>query len=390
MKWNNRNLRAPGNYNINPSKKTIDYAQALKPYGEGNRGKVWIPVKQIIMDVEQDEAVPVSPTPTPSITPTSTLTPTPSITPTLTNTPTNTITPSITPTLTTSPTPTQTGTPTPTLTNTPTNTGTPTPTPSSTLPASGTSQANAYLSAVITNGGTGLTPTISAATRTLFTSLVSNGLYSKMLAMYPLIGGVANSAKLNAVNLGTYDITWNGGMSFNFTGATSNGTNGFGDTGIIFSALTSYFTNGSFGVYCNTAFPGTTTCPMGAGPSAVSRAMLFGAGGGFLLDWGSDPNPGGYGRTAISSTPTGLYICSSSGTSINRVLVNGSTSYSNSVGIVKSTPPNNMYLFKREDGYVYPGTETFAFVASALTLAEMTTLSTIINTYQTSLGRNRY
>ena len=41
-----------------------------------------------------DEPIPLTPTPTPSITPTSTLTPTPTITPTATLTPTPTITPS--------------------------------------------------------------------------------------------------------------------------------------------------------------------------------------------------------------------------------------------------------------------------------------------------------
>ena len=94
MKWNNRNLVPPGNYKSNPKKPEFDYANALKPYGEGNRGKVWIPVQQIIMNVpETSSSIPVSPTPTPtpSITPTSTLTPTP------TTTPTNTPTPSATP-----------------------------------------------------------------------------------------------------------------------------------------------------------------------------------------------------------------------------------------------------------------------------------------------------
>jgi hypothetical protein len=134
MKWNNRNLVPPGNYKSNPKKPEFDYNKALKPYGEGNRGKVWMPVQQIIMNVpETTSSIPVSPTPTPSITPTSTLTPTPSITPTLTNTPTNTQTPTTTSTNTPTPSITPTLTPTSSLTPTPTNTLT--PTPSTTPPA---------------------------------------------------------------------------------------------------------------------------------------------------------------------------------------------------------------------------------------------------------------
>jgi hypothetical protein len=74
----------------------------------------------------------VTPTPTPSITPTSiTPTPTPSITPTPSTTPSSiTPTPTVTPTTTPTPTPTVTPTTTPTPTPTVTPTTTPTPTPS--------------------------------------------------------------------------------------------------------------------------------------------------------------------------------------------------------------------------------------------------------------------
>jgi hypothetical protein len=100
--------------------------------------------------LERGDLIYITPTPTPSITPSATLTPTPTntigltptatVTPTLTQTltPSNTRTqtPTQTPTLTTTPTnsPTVTITPsnTPTLTNTPTNTTTPTNTPTNT------------------------------------------------------------------------------------------------------------------------------------------------------------------------------------------------------------------------------------------------------------------
>lgn len=355
----------------------------MYPKGSKQPRQVWGAVMNVYKAPETTPQVTPSPTPSittsPTVTPTQTQTGTPNITPTPSVSPTNTLTPTNTPSG------------TPQVTRTPTLTPTQTVTPS--RPASGTTEANTYLAAVTSNGGTGLTSTISAATVTLFTSLVSNGLYSKMVAMYPLLGGVANSSKLNAVNIGTYDITWNGGMSFTVTGATSNGTNGYGDTGFIYSGSNlSYFTNGSFGVYCNTAFDGSTRCPMGSGPygffGGTGRVMIYGANNGFNMDYGVSND---YGRVSISSTPRGLYICSSTGTSLNRVLVNGSTAYSTT----PVTKPVNgvsgsMLLFKRDDGFYYNGTESFAFISSVLTPSEQTTLSTIINTYQTSLGRNTY
>jgi hypothetical protein len=365
----------------NPYRRQPNINDMMYPKGSKQPRQVWAAVLNVYK--APPSTTPTTPTPTPSITASPTVTPTQtqSGTPQVTSTPTT--TPSGTPQVTTTPTitPTNTNTGTPVPTTTPTQTVTPS------RPASGTTEANTYLAAVISNGGTGLTSTISAATVTLFTSLVSNGLYSKMLAMYPLIGGVANSAKLNAVNIGTYDITWNGGMSFNVTGATG-GLNAYGSTGIDYATLTSYFTNGAFGVYFNTALTGANQFPMGA-LGAAARTSIGGIINGVLMDWGCLPNPGGFGRVSVTTTPTGLYICSSTGTTLNRVLVNGSTVYTGT-GPTKDTPGGVMELFRRSDPIYYNGTETFAFVSSALTPAEQTTLSTIINTYQTSLGRNTY
>lgn len=377
-----------------PSKPTIvkpSQKQLQEMFGSNARGPVW--VAGMIGNVQDPSSQPaVTPSPTPTISVTPTITPTSSVTPT----PTISVTPSLTPT--TSVTPTSTPV-TPTPTNTPTISVTPTntPTPSSSPVPSGTTQANTYLAAVTTNGGTGITDTISAATRTLFTSLVSNGLYDNMIAMYPLIGGVSNSSKLNAVNVGTYDITWAGGMVFTTTGATGNGTNAYGDTGFIFSANTAVFDNGTMGVYTNST-PSSSRCAMGAGALSTSdaRAMIFD----FALDWGCAPNPNGFGRVApagYSPLRAGQYIGVSSGTSINKMLIgrsSGTTIFNSSTSPTKVDYPGNLFLFRRGDPAspnYFNGTITFSFVYNgALTNTQMTTLATIINTYQTSLGRNVY
>jgi len=83
------------------------------------------------LNLIDDGVYPLTPTPTPSITPTATPTPTASVTPTLT--PTASVTPTITTTSTITPTPTTSVTPTVTATSTATPTLTPTPTITSTL-----------------------------------------------------------------------------------------------------------------------------------------------------------------------------------------------------------------------------------------------------------------
>jgi hypothetical protein len=299
------------------------------------------------------------------------------------------------PTPTPSITPTQTITPTPTIT--PTSTLTPTPTPSA-LP-SGTTEANTYLTAVVDAGGTGITETISAATRTLFTSLVSNGLWDKLVAIYPYIGGVANSSAINGINPGTYNILWFGGMSFSNSGATGNGTNGYGETGIDFQTGigTSLFVSGTIGAYVND-IPSVSRAMIGSGPRSFSgtdaRALIGNNGGDYGTSTSGPGGPGGYGRIDIPSPfEKGQYMFSSSGTSKNEILKvssTGQTFFSNSVGISKGGEPGKLYVFRREDGFYFNGRQSFNFVAGALTQSEMTTLGNIINTYQTSLNRNEY
>ena len=191
------------------------------------------------MNVPQSTtAITPTPTPTntqtPTPTPTSTQTPTPTSSETPTPTPTQTPTQSATNTPTPSPTNTQTPSATSTQTPTPTSTQTPTPTPTSSPVASGTTEANTYLSAVVNAGGTGINSTVSAATRTLFTSLVSNGLWDKITAFYPLLGSNAAGEKFNGKNpLDTNAanrLTFNGGWTFTASGATGNASNSYANT----------------------------------------------------------------------------------------------------------------------------------------------------------------
>ena len=319
--------------------------------------------------------VTASPSQTPTLTPTNTETPTQ--TPTNTPTPTNTITPSLTPTNTQTP------------TNTPTKTPTPTVTPSST-PLVFDSDAAAYLNAVVASGGT-LSYSISAATNTLFTELKSNGLFSGMTLMYPLLGGTSGSTSINAATPGTYNITWFGGMSFDSSGATGNGSTGYGNTN--WTPTNTLYSSGTFSVYTQTNAAGFT-CPIGAGPSNNARWMLFGDNGSYYhMDWGGDAS--NTGRINNVGQPAGikrgLYVVSSTGNTQNRSIVNGGNAQTNAGSITKANTPNtNMYLFRRQDGLYFSGGIGFASVGELLTSTQMTTLSTIINTWATSIGRNTY
>ena len=363
----------------------------------------------------------VTPTPTPSGTasvtpsPTQTQSGTPNPTTTPTNTPTGTPaeTPTNTPTETETPTPTPTGTPAETPTNTPTGTAavtptptpsgtasvTPTPTPSATPPASGTTQAQAYLSAVVSAGGTGITSTVSAATITMFTSLVSNGLYDGMIYMYPFLGGNAAGHKFNALNPvdtnGAYRLTFNGGWTQSSSGATPNGTNAWADTYFGPSTLASLtISAGTMGFYCGNNTSGL--CAIGGGGDGASNNYWAfyprnGSGNMGALAWESAV--GATTTATIANSLGGLHFTRSGTTTTCQYYRRGVFVESVSVN-ANAKAGNSLYLGALNQAgtanQFSPFSHQFTYAHTGLTASQITTLDGIIQTYQTSLGRNVY
>jgi len=341
----------------------------IYPPGSRQGGNVWI--GGILMNVQKD-ATPVTPTPTPSVTPTMTVTPTSSLTPTPSITPTNTVTPSITPT----------------QTITPTNTTTPTPTPSSSPIPSGTTEANAYLTRVVSAGGT-IDSTISAATRTLFTSLVSNNLYDKLYAFYPHLGGVSASHALNAKSTGN-TITFNGGWTFSLlSGSKPNGTNAYGS--ILNGAPNQFGSQNSsaVGALLTTVATGVNSTDIGAmGGSSVRyyfsphfstaerpRMALNNTGADSFTSVGDQVSTfvqSRTGSTTIELYAEGILVQTATRTSAapdGAVLVIGAE---NENSIIKNYSPRG---------------QGFTFLSSGLSGAEASTLTTIIKTWANAISR---
>jgi len=393
MEWNGRKIRPAGNV---IKAKEFDFQDALKPLGEKrNNGFVWVPGGQF-GSVQSPET---SPQPTPSITPTISLTPTNTPTPTIS------LTPSITPTISLTPTNTQTPTISLTPSITPTRTpSTPTPTPSitpsSTPSASGTTEANTYLSAVVAAGGTGITSTVSAATRTLFTSLVSNGLYNKMKSFYPLLGGVSASCKFNAKNPvdtnAAFRLTFNGGWTFNSSGMFGNTVNTYARTYISGTTLNTRFSQ-HLSLYVTQSTNDGSCLEMGASNSGFPGTFteLFvdniAFGGNYR---GYNINSSGNGVDSTShSAMTGYFVSSRESDTKSYLYKNGSLNYS-STTVTNGTTTTEIYVGARNDDGNPNGYSNrplgFVSLGDGLTPSEITTLSTIINTWATSIGRNTY
>ena len=300
----------------------------------------------------------VTPTPTPTSSITPTITPTSSITPT----------PSITPSI------------------TPTSSITPTPTPSSSVPSIDPDAA-AYLADVVASGGT-TNPTIESAVDTLFTDLKSNGLYSKIFAMYPYVGGTASSHAIEAKLNKSFDITWFGGMTHDVSGSTGNGSNGYGDTG-----YNPYVEIGSTigipshsSIYVGTESNGTYA-EFGYRDSGDNWIMAVDYLGGC---YGWQYNSGGANEILYSNTDArGNYIHSRTSPTNIIAYKNGVLKDTRGYTSTKRPPNGNLRVFN--DGLNYSNRRLqFTTIGDTLSAGEIVILDGIINTFQTSLGRNTY
>lgn len=439
MKWNGRTYK-PANAQYIRKKKEFDFQEALKSLGEKEM-PVWNPVIGVYVSPSpQPQPSPTNTptntnTPTPSITasatpgntptatPSNTPSNTPSVTPsitasvtptiTATNTPTNTssntpsVTPSITPTNTPSNTPSTTPSNTPSITpsntpsitpsntpsNTPSITPTNTPTPSTSALPSGTTEANTFLIAARNAKGSDLGSTVSAATTTLFTSLVSNNLWDKMIAFYPAIGGVSGSIAINGFNPGTYDLAFNGGWTFTTSGATPNGTNAYANTGLNDNSILS-LNDTHIAFYSRTASSssGFDICVQSGTDqlSLICRQDDTGSQETLSRIHSDNYTFSGF----VGNTGSGFYIGTRDNSStVAKIYRNGvevASRNENSIAKVN----NNIYISARNNAGSVDAYNNkqwcFISIGYGLDATEASNLSTIVNTFNTSLTRNTY
>jgi hypothetical protein len=77
-------------------------------------------------------------------------------------------------------------------------------------------------------------PTITSAINTLVIDMKDEGLWTKMIAIYPFVGGTATTHKFNLKDPrdldAAYRLAFSGGITHSSTGIVGNGTNGYYDT----------------------------------------------------------------------------------------------------------------------------------------------------------------
>ena len=235
-----------------------------------------------------------------------------------------------------------------------------------------------------------LTFTQVNALNNLYIGLVANGLDTKMVALYPFIGGTANAHKFNLMDArdvnAAFRLNFIGGWTHNSNGVTPNGTNGYANTYINISTLGSWDTNSHLSIYS----PTTTGSgwDIGAAANASSGVDIFGLG---LRTTPVYDNGNITTRTSGTGGGNGYWIGTTSGTSLKRIYKNGNLIATNTAVNASTVPNLNLYIGSvnnnGSNGFPMSNNLRFITVGRTLTYIEVGILNILVQAYQTTLGR---
>jgi hypothetical protein len=230
--------------------------------------------------------------------------------------------------------------------------------------------------------------TIRGGLNTFDIGLIANSLDTKMKALYPFVGGTASTHRWNFMDArdlnAAFRLTFTGTLVHSSTGINSNGVNGFYNTNFNCTSNGS-LNNQSLGVYIRTNLDG------GSGSLDFGTEFTTGA----LTQIYAKVLSGGTQNTlmrvndngAVFSNNTnsqGFYAASrlSSGSFLQQKNNTITTTSVSSIGL----PTANILGFKNTTTYT-PREQAFAFIGDGLTNTELTNYYTLVQAFQTTLGR---
>jgi hypothetical protein len=239
--------------------------------------------------------------------------------------------------------------------------------------------SDADAQAFVTNAG--IVDQVEAnAINNLVIGLKADGLWTKMKAVYPFVGGTASTHSYNLKNTAQYQITWNGGITHSSTGVLPNGTNGYGDTGLTPStALT--LNNTHLSVYIRTLSGGGDFGYITSGDvqNLFIARNLFGT---FYADSYASTS-----RITASPPAAGLYVNTRTASNSFKALVNNTQIGSTITSSTGSLPAQPIRIGVLTTWYA-TNQYAFASIGDGLTDTDATNLNSRVTTFQTSLNRN--
>jgi hypothetical protein len=234
--------------------------------------------------------------------------------------------------------------------------------------------------------------TQQSAINTLVLDLKNYGIWTKMKAIYPFVGGTATTHKWNLKDPRDLDaafrLLFSGGWTHSSNGAKPNGTNAFANTYLSPSGFLS-LNNTSISYYSRENLS-LTGSPIAAASTGNGLLILSPR-----TDSGSQADNSGVNNTTSATTsPTsrdGLFTASRITSTAFKVYRNAVV-YRNSTITSTSLSTVNLYVGARNNNnsaIQYSALQcAFASIGDGLTDTEASNLYTAVQAYQTTLSRN--
>jgi hypothetical protein len=238
----------------------------------------------------------------------------------------------------------------------------------------------------------GITDTTQkSAINTLVVNLKAYGIWTKMKAIYPLVGGTSSTHKWNLKDPRDLDaafrLVFNGGWTHSSTGATPNGTNAYADTKFIPStntALNSY----SQGFYSRTNIDALAV-DMGGVGSVQTGYMLFLSR--YSNQFSNVINSLVNYTNSANTDSRGFFVGNRTASNVIKNYKNGSLLTTGSVASITNCN-GSIWIgaFNNNGGGQYYTNRQYAFsyIGDGLTDTEAANFYTAVQAFQTTLGRS--
>jgi hypothetical protein len=240
--------------------------------------------------------------------------------------------------------------------------------------------ALAFFNRVTTAGGS-LSDTEKFAVNSLVTQMKADGIWTKMKAIYPMVGASAAACKQN-LKSASFTGTFTSGWTFASTGVTGNGTSAFFDTTLIpLTSLTQNSTSGSYYIGDNYISGQDIIQTGGIGSflgSYNSGSMEIAVNDGFAGGVTPTIKKGLFTFSRITSTNTKLYANNL------QTFANTLASAVPNIYSVKIACQNNAGVNSRFSTISI----RFAHLGDGLTDTEASNFYTAVQAFQTTLSRN--
>jgi hypothetical protein len=236
--------------------------------------------------------------------------------------------------------------------------------------------------------------TQQAAINKLVVDLKNNALWTKMKALYPFVGGTATTHKFNLKDPrdldAAYRIIFNGGWTHSSDGITGNGSNGYADTKFNVSTALTSNTNNHCSLYSRTNNNSGRDC--GVSNGVTYSYVLLAIRGNFAGTDTFEAQNGDHNMSVSNTVGTGFYMLTSTASTAAAIYKNGSSVATSTATQTRALLNLNWWIggLNINNSLFNPSTKQYAFasIGDSLSASDASTFYTIVQAYQTTLGRN--